>query len=234
MLKAVLYSILAGGMIPLGGLIAHLAQERAEMIGPSMRHFIIAFGGGALIAAVALVLVPQGTTVLPVWLSIACFLGGGVLFALIDRWVAERGGSRGQMLAMLADFLPEAIALGALFALGSGSAPLMAMLIALQNLPEGFNAYREAAPKTTAEANKTLMVFTALAFLGPIAALAGHLFISNHPQLLGAMMVTAAGGILYLIFEDVAPQAPMKNKWAPPFGAVAGFALGLLGHLVIH
>ena len=49
-----------------------------------------------------------------------------------------------------------------------------------------------------------------------------------------AIMVTAAGGILYLIFEDIAPQAPLDHAWAPPLGAVLGFALGLLGHLVIH
>ena len=110
----------------------------------------------------------------------------------------------------------------------------MGLLIALQNLPEGFNAYREAAPDTPARARRTLLVFAALALLGPAAALLGHYVIAGFPTLLGAIMVTAAGGILYLIFEDIAPQAPLDHAWAPPLGAVLGFALGLLGHLVIH
>ena len=74
----------------------------------------------------------------------------------------------------------------------------------------------------------------AAALLGPAAALLGHYVIAGFPTLLGAIMVTAAGGILYLIFEDIAPQAPLDHAWAPPLGAVLGFALGLLGHLVIH
>ena len=46
-------------------------------------------------------------------------------------------------------------------------------------------------------------------------------------------MLLSAGGILYLIFEDIAPQAPLERAWAPPLGAVAGFTLGLVGHLLI-
>ena len=123
--QALLYSILAGGMIPLGGLLARVEHIQSQWLQQEFRHSVIAFGGGALVAAVALVLVPQGTQALPVPLSLVCFLGGGVLFALIDRWIATRGGSRGQMLAMLADFVPEAIALGALFAAQSLAVPLM-------------------------------------------------------------------------------------------------------------
>ena len=41
------------------------------------------------------------------------------------------------------DFLPEAIALGATFGGGHAGGTLLAILIAMQNLPEGFNAFRE-------------------------------------------------------------------------------------------
>ena len=44
---------------------------------------------------------------------------------------------------MLSDFIPEAIALVASFATGNPTANLLAAMIAIQNLPEGFNAYRE-------------------------------------------------------------------------------------------
>ena len=49
----------------------------------------------------------------------------------------------------------------------------------------------------------------------------------------GAAEVVAAGVIVYLIFQDIAPQAKLRNRWAPPLGAVLGFALGLAGHLLI-
>ena len=52
------------------------------------------------------------------------------------------------------------------------------------------------------------------------------------PSLAEIVLCTgAAGGILYLIFQDLAPQAQLKNHWFPPLGAVSGFALGLLGLL---
>ena len=43
-------------------------------------------------------------------------------------------------------------------------------------------------------------------------------------------MLFAAGGILYLTFEDIAPEARLDRHWAPPLGAVGGFLLGMAGH----
>jgi len=31
-----------------------------------------------------------------------------------------------------------------------------------------------------------------------------------------------------LIFQDIAPQIPLKKSWAPPLGAVIGFSLTML------
>jgi ZIP family zinc transporter len=46
-------------------------------------------------------------------------------------------------------------------------------------------------------------------------------------------MTFASGGILYLIFQDIAPQSKIKNHWIPALGAVLGFAIGLLGKKLI-
>jgi ZIP family zinc transporter len=47
------------------------------------------------------------------------------------------------------------------------------------------------------------------------------------------LTTAAAGGILYLLFQDIAPQARLARRWAPTLGAVVGFGLGLLGDLLI-
>lgn len=47
-------------------------------------------------------------------------------------------------------------------------------------------------------------------------------------------MLSAAGEILYLTFQDLAPQAKLDRHWAPPLGAVAGFLLGLIGDQLLH
>ena len=46
-------------------------------------------------------------------------------------------------------------------------------------------------------------------------------------------MLLAAGGILYLTFQDIAPQARLARHWSPPLGAVLGFALALVGELLL-
>ena len=233
MLEAILYAALAGAMIPLGGVLARAENIRPRWLEQEFRHSVIAFGGGALLAAVALVLVPQGAEAVPVPVAVLAFGAGGILFAAIDHQLKKEAGPRSQLLAMVADFVPEAMALGALFAAGSGSAPLLALLIAMQNLPEGFNAYREQRAGGAARTS-TLALFVILALLGPVAAVLGNIYLSEAPAAMGTLMLVSAGGILYLIFEDIAPQTPLRRAWAPPLGAVAGFALGLAGHLLIH
>ena len=50
-----------------------------------------------------------------------------------------------------------------------------------------------------------------------------------YSPLLGTAMLFASGGILYLIFQDIAPQSHMRRHWAPPLSAVFGFSVGMLG-----
>jgi len=105
-------------------------------------------------------------------------------------------------------------------------------LIALQNLPEGFNAYRELTVKAGMNRGRVLWLFLALVVLGPAAGLLGFYALAGHDAWVGSLMLFAGGGILYLIFQDVAPQVPLRNDWVPPLGAVGGFLLGLLGQLL--
>lgn len=46
-------------------------------------------------------------------------------------------------------------------------------------------------------------------------------------------MCAAAGGILFLMFQDIAPQVRLEKRLAPPMAAIAGFALGLAGDILI-
>jgi ZIP family zinc transporter len=67
--------------------------------------------------------------------------------------------------------------------------------------------------------------------IGPLFGVLGWYFGGGHQEVLGAVMLFAAGGILYLLFQDIAPQARLERHWAPALGAVAGFAAGMLGKL---
>jgi ZIP family zinc transporter len=223
----------AGLAMPAGACLARIERIRPNWLDNELRHGVIAFGGGALLSAVALVLVPEGIHGLSTLSTALCFSGGGLAFMALDIALANRESSASQLTAMLADFLPESLALGATFALGGQSAPLLAGLIALQNLPEGFNAYREQIESGPMRGTQVIAAFALLALLGPVAALSGYFWLAGFPVLVSSIMLFAAGGILYAIFQDIAPQAKLERNWAPSLGAVAGFLLGLIGHMYI-
>ena len=231
-LLILLLTTLAGVAIPLGGLIASFEHIRPLWLENELRHFRIAFGGGILLGAVAVVLVPEGVESMDgSMLAIPIVLAGGLFFFALERRMAAGGRQSPQLMGMLSDYVPEAIALGGMMAAGSDSAILLAALIALQNLPEGFNAFREMQQQNHS-ANRTLFSMLALVPLGPIAGFSGYFLLAGQDYLLGAIMLFASGGILYLIFQDIAPQSVLKKHWAPPLGAVFGFCLALFSNML--
>jgi ZIP family zinc transporter len=46
-------------------------------------------------------------------------------------------------------------------------------------------------------------------------------------------MTFAGGGIMYLIFQDIAPQSKIRKNWIPALGAVLGFAVGMIGKQLV-
>lgn len=232
MTLVLIYSLIAGLSMLVGGVAARFSSLPSKRFNGVILHTVTAFGGGALLAAIALVLVPEATKQLPAWQFGLAFGSGAIAFMELDRRLQKQGGTGAQVVAMLSDFLPEAIALGAAFARGDSTGPLLAMLIALQNVPEGFNAYREL--ESVMHAKKALLILFALAWLGPVSAGIGYTVLVDYPAIVAYVMAFAAGGILYLIFQDIAPEAKQENHWAAPLGAVAGFLLGTLGDYLVR
>ncbi|MFP3921692.1 MAG: ZIP family metal transporter [Dichotomicrobium sp.] len=227
---ALLYALLAGATIPVGGWLARFEALLPSWLETEFRHTVIAFGGGLLLAAISLVLVPEGMAALSAAPALLAFGTGALCFFYADMLIAKHGGAAGQLMAMLLDYVPESIALGALIATQQSKGMLLALLIALQNLPESFNAYRELNRDARLPGRTVLIFFAAIVPLGPLAAFLGYGLLRDNAAVLGAIMLFAAGGILYLTFEDIAPQAYLERDWSPPLGAVAGFMLGLWGH----
>lgn len=244
--QLLILTLVAGGSIPLGALLAYGLDGGESWLQTELRHTVIASGGGVLLAAVALVLVPEGSEALSLWPAMLAMLAGGLVFCLIDVALVKSELPASQLVALLADFLPEALALGAMLAGQSEQALLLALLIALQNLPEGFNAFQElvssrqpAKPYRNRRAQglplfKVLGLFLLLVPLGPVAAMLGWALLADEPAILGGIMLFAAGGILYIVFQDIAPQAKLERHWAPSLGAVAGFLVGLAGYMLLH
>lgn len=227
-------SWLAGLAALAGGILAWRMGSDNSVKKRELNHGIIAFGGGILIAAVAFALLPEALVKLsPLELGVT-FCLGGLAFSILDTYLSRSGGSKAQFLAMTLDFLPEALALGAVFGRDHRLGILLAAFIGAQNLPEGFNAFREMKGTRSMTSRDALGALLALSLLGPVAACAGYYFLQEQAKLTSSIMAFAGGGIMYLIFQDIAPQSKIRKRGLPALGAVLGFAVGMLGKLLLH
>lgn len=223
------YSLLSGSTIFMGGLMSHYFGDHVEsgLIKAEIIHFSIAFGGGILMAAVGLVLVPHGMDKLPLLPILLCFAAGTITFFLIDKYIERNGGTMAQLLSMISDFIPESIAMGAVFSQNSQLGILLALIMGIQNLPESFNAYMDL--KNTLSAKMSLFILFLLSFSGIAAALVGYYLLADMPMTVGALMLFSSGGIIYLVFQDIAPMSKLKKNWIPALGASLGFMVGMIG-----
>ena len=76
---------------------------------------------------------------------------------------------------------------------------------------------------------KCLIILFFLSFSGVISALLGYQFLYNIPTLIGALMLFSSGGIIYLIFQDIAPLSKLSKNWIPALEACLGFLVGMIG-----
>lgn len=231
---ALFLTFIAGMAMPFGAMIAHYLHIKPRWLEKEILHGITAFGGGALMSAVALVLVPEGIKHFNAAQSAGLFLLGGISFMLLDYRLSKSGSSMSQLIAMLSDFIPESLALGAAVAVGRKDAILITLLIIMQNLPEGFNAFREIRQSRSFSVKSVMGIFLLLALTGPIAGVAAYVWLSEWHGVISGIMLFSAGGILYIVFQDIAPQAVLEKHWGPPLGAVLGFALGLVGYVLVN
>ncbi len=226
-----LLALMAGLSIPAGAAVANSDRLARFCKKRELDSFVAYFGGGALMAAIALVLVPDGMTAAPMTVAAISFLAGGLLFWQIQYRLRRSGSNAANLMGMLLDFMPEAIVLGAAAAQGSNAALLLALLIALQNMPEGFASFYEISASGT---RKPWRLFLLAPLAGPAAAWLGYSCVEMGSVFMASLMLFCSGGILYLIFQSIAPEAHLRHRDFPAVGAVTGFLLGMMGTMFIH
>ncbi|MFH1593248.1 MAG: divalent cation transporter [Candidatus Omnitrophota bacterium] len=229
----ILYSFFSGITVLFGALTSRFYERLKEgFLKEEFIHGTVAFGGGVLVAAVAFVLTPPAIANLSLLFLSVIFLSGVLFFFALDKFISYKGGTLAQLLAMLMDYIPEAISLGAVFAHNCRLGLLLAIFIGLQNYPEAFNAYRDLR-KSGYSPNRAVAILAPMSLFGIPAALLGNYLLSGKPQLIASLMLFSAGGILFLIFQDIAPMSKFKNSWIPALGATLGFFVGMVGEKLL-
>jgi len=233
MVNALGLALAAGLSIPAGAAMASSAALARFCRQNEIDSFVAYFGGGALLAAIALVLLPDGMANAPHMVAIVSFMAGGVLAWRLSAWMRRSGGSAANFVGMMLDYVPEAIVLGAAMAQQNDIALLLAGLIALQNLPEGFAAYHEMT-EAGVPLKRRWALLGAAPLAGPVAAWVGFSCINMGGSFMAGIMLFCSGAILYLIFQSIAPGAHLAHRDFPALGAVSGFLMGMAGTMLVH
>lgn len=232
--EIILFSILAGSTVFIGGLTSYYFENRVENkeLKELTVHYLISFATGIMLSAISFVLVPDGMVELPILLSCFLFILGGVSFFYFDKLIEKNKYKIPQVIAMLLDFIPESIALGAVFVYNHKTGILLSIFIALQNLPESFNSYTELK-KLKHSSSKALLILFILSFVGLFFSLLGYAFLDDKIEITSSLMLFSAGGIMYIIFQDIAPLLQYKKRRLIALGVNFGFIIGMLGEAII-
>jgi ZIP family zinc transporter len=221
-LRVIAITAFAGGTSFLGVYIAKRMRFTDQQV-----LTLTAFGAGILIAAAVFEMVIEAEKSIGITLTLIAFLTGAVLFTIADMVAEKKGGGAGILLGIGLDIIPESLAIGA--AIASGPALALALLIGIQNIPEGIASYKEMMTGKTAFSNNPKKALAAVGVISVIPiflGLAGLFYLTGMKDIIAIIFALSAGGIFYMLYYDMIPKAHKERKWLPTFGAVLGFIVG--------
>ena len=221
-LRVVAITAFAGGTSFLGVYIAKRMRFTDQQV-----LTLTAFGAGILIAAAVFEMVIEAEKSIGITLTLIAFLAGAVLFTIADMIAEKKGGGAGILLGIGLDIIPESLAIGA--AIASGPALALALLIGIQNIPEGIASYKEMMTGKTAFSNnpkKALAAVGVVCVIPIFLGLVGLFYLTGMKDTIAIIFALSAGGIFYMLYYDMIPKAHKERKWLPTFGAVLGFIVG--------
>lgn len=218
-------------------------NERVE------RAFMGFAAGVMLAASVWSLLIPaiEGAEkhICPGWVPVACGFSVGGLFLfgmdrLIVQWFDRMGeerrffGMKKETTLLLAAIalhnIPQGMATGLAFVMafhGSGrqvfaAAVVLALGVGLQNLPEG-SAVALPIRRDGVEAWRAFFISAATGLLEPISCIGISLVGSVAGRFMPWILSFAAGAMLYVIAQELIPEASSENDRSGAFGVMIGF-----------
>ncbi|NLK07341.1 MAG: ZIP family metal transporter [Firmicutes bacterium] len=220
----------------LGGcLVALLGELKQRSL-----SFVLGFSGGIMLAIIFVDLLDEAVEIGGVvYTFVGLSLGVGLL-VLLDMMLphihAVQGGEQSNHfmrmsillgLGIAMHNLPEGMAVGAGFAVSDLTGWWLGFTMFVQNIPEGMAM---AGPMAAAGLSPMKMIgYTAAAGIPMgIGAWLGALIGNVSPVSLTISLGFAAGAMLYIVFDELVPEAQRQAKGhSGTFGAVAGVLLGV-------
>ena len=245
---SVFWGILVGFSLVAGAVAAATVRLPSRVAA-----MLAAFGGGTLLAAVALELIPEADRGAGVGLTAAGLLAGMLVYVAADAWLnrnedsammrraghaAAAGGdmkmpadsseaTRGESIAvgLFVDGVPESVALGLTIAEGEIGVALLGGIL-IGNLVEAYGASL-AIIKGGRSRGFAVRLLGAIGVALAVATVLGTV-VDASPELIGFAQAVAAGAVLAVVSISIIPHAFAVVSRLAAAATVLGFAAGYL------
>ena len=243
------WGVVVGASLLAGAVVAVVLQLPSRIAA-----VVTSFGGGVLVAAVALELVPEADEGAGAAVTALGLLAGMLVFVAADAWLTRDPGmkamrrsshaaasgrtmpghdhavaARGEAIAagLFVDGVPESIALGLTIAEGEiGLALLVGVVVG--NVVEAYGAAQPiAAGGHTGRFAVELLGGIGLA-LALATVLGGTVLADASPELIGGAQALAAGAVLAVVSISIIPHAFSEVSSLVAAATVLGFVAGYL------
>ena len=222
-------------------------------LSPRAAALLAAFGGGVLLAAIALELVPEADELAGPGVTAVGIVAGTVIYVAGDAWLtrddsmkamrrschaaaagramhmSHAEAARGEAIAagLFIDGVPESMALGLTVAEGSIGLALLAGIL-IGNVVEAYGATQPIIagghpPRFAVGLMGSIGVSLMVATI-----LGGTLLTGVDPAIIGVAEAVAAGAVLAVVSVSVIPHAFSEVSSAVAIASVLGFVAGFL------
>lgn len=203
----------------------------------------MALGAGLLLATLSFELVAHALREVGAGATGAGLLGGALLFSAGNRWLAVRGAEdrkrcggcveqpteaerpgSGSAIALgsALDAVPEAVVIGLTLRAAGELDTAIVIAFALANLPEGL-ASAAGMRQARRSLGYVLAVWGGVALTSAAAAAVGYGLVGMTATPPGVLQAVAAGALLALVVETMAPEAVANGAGFAGVLAAAGF-----------
>lgn len=215
------WGFVAGSALLLGAGLGYYVRVKQKVIA-----WVMAFGGGVLISAVAFDLMDEAFKRGGFDSTAIGFLAGAAVYTIANYILsrfgakhrkrsgkqqpseADQGGS-GMAIAIgaLLDGIPESMVIGVGLIHGGAVSWVMVAAIFLSNVPEGMSS--SAGMKRAGRSPSYVFgLWSAILLVSAVSAIAGNvLFVHVSPEVIAATTAVAAGAILCMLADTMIPEA---------------------------
>ncbi|WP_191247389.1 ZIP family metal transporter [Amycolatopsis deserti] len=236
-LEAGVWGLVGGAALVIGAAVAWFVRVPSRVVA-----WIMAFGAGVLISALAFDLVDEAERTGGLLPTAIGFLGGAVAYVLAnvalsrrgarhrkrshDRQPSEsdvRGSGSAIAIGALLDGVPESVVLGLSLLGGGGIGMSVLAAVFISNVPEGLSS--AAGMKQAGRGARYVFgVWGGIALASGVAALLGNLALGGAaPETIAVITAVAAGAILAMIADTMVPEAFEEAQLVTGLITAAGF-----------